>query len=243
MYSIKIIFLIGCIFSVASMVHGVCGFGFGLLSVGLLTIIIGPTIAVPIVGVASLANCLYLGWLLRREIMYREILLLTLLSLVFIPVGTLFLAGCDSRMVSMTLGIVIIFIVLLSLINRKYLRLFALPWFKWFAAISSGILSGAFNIPGPPFILYAYNCGWSVKKAIANLQFIFSVMAVVTIISLMLAGLLKVQTIVLGILYMPLIMVFTFAGARVSNRLSPGGIGVAINFVFILVGIILITHR
>ena len=240
MYSLETLLVIGCIFSFAAMVHGVCGFGFSLLSVGLLSLIIGPKCAVPLDLIAASANCFYLAWLLRKTIMFKEILVLVVLTVVFVPLGTLFLRNFDRTVIVRGIGVVTVLMAVISILQMKQLKIFASGYFKIASGVAGGLLGGAFGLPGPPLVLYAYNCGWPLRKAMANLQFVFSMMTFITVISFYYAGLLSIKIVITGFSYMPLVMMFTFFGSWVSKRLKVNYLIIIINFVLLGLGVTLL---
>jgi uncharacterized protein len=241
--TIGFLILIGCIFAAAALVQGVCGFGFSLLSIGLLSMFIDPKIAIPLDLLAASANCVYLAWLLRDSINFKETSMLVALSIFFVPAGTLFLRSCPKEPLMMILGAIIILVSLLSVFKLRQWPLFTSGVFKWFSGITSGLLGGAFNIPGPCLVLYAYNCGWPVRTSIANLQFIFSVMTVATIISFWWAGLLSKHVIIMGISYMPEIVLFTLLGTWFSRRIETRHLQIVINIAMVMMGLCLVIKR
>jgi len=236
MFDPTTIVLIGLVFSAAAVIHGLCGFGFSLFSVGVLSILIGPKLAIPLDLIVASANCCYLMWLLRKSIMFKETIVLIILTILFVPLGTLFLRQFDKAVIVRGIGAVIVTIALVSLLRMKHLKIFASTGYKWFAGAASGMLGGAFNLPGPPLILYAYNCGWPLRNAMANLQLIFSVMTVMIVLSFSAAGLLNLRIVGMGLAYMPLVIAFTFAGSWMSKRLQVKHLSVVINIVLLCLG-------
>jgi uncharacterized membrane protein YfcA len=134
------------------------------------------------------------------------------------------------------MGLVILVVSFMSLLELQHLRLFAARPFKWLAAVVAGLLGGAFDMPGPPLVLYAYNCDWPVRNAMANLQFVFAVLSPIIIISFGLSGLLNRVVVGWGIAYTPLVCLFTIIGSWISKRLSVRHLNAAINVFLVLLG-------
>jgi uncharacterized membrane protein YfcA len=241
MFESNVLIIVGIIFAMASVAQGLCGFGFSLMSVGALTVLLGPKTAVPLDLIAASANCFYLCYLLRDKIVYRDTMLLLVLSISCVPLGTLFLRDLNVGIVELCLGTVMIIVVCMSFADMQCSGVFSSGLFKWFAGVSGGMLGGAFNIPGPPLVLYAYNCGWPVRTAIANLQFLFSVMTVITLTSFYIAGLLNKSIIVYGLTYVPVVLVFTFLGAHISVKLSHNRINWIVNTILFILGVSLVV--
>ena len=139
MSDVLTIALVGLIFSIAAAIHGICGFGFSLISVGILSIVLGPKLAIPLDLVAASANCFYLAWLLRDSVRPKETITLIILTVLFVPAGTMFLRNFDRTIIVRSIGVVILAVSLLSLLKLEHLRLFASMPFKFFAGAASGI--------------------------------------------------------------------------------------------------------
>ena len=230
------IVFIGTIFSVAAVLHGLCGFGFSMLSVGLLSLLIGPKTAIPLDIVAASANCFYLAWLLRKEIILRETLLIIIISILFVPLGTFYLSKFNSTIIIRSLGTIILLVSLISVLKKEHSKIFSSKYFKYIAGALSGLLGGAFNIPGPPLVLYSYNSHWPLRNAMANLQLIFSVMTIVIVLSFSSADLFNLKIVTMGAAYIPLVAIFTFIGLRISKRLELKHLSIVINVFLLCLG-------
>ncbi|MHC4596931.1 MAG: TSUP family transporter [Planctomycetota bacterium] len=241
MTNVVTIVLVATVFSVAAAMHSLTGFGFSLISVGILSLLIGPKLAVPLVVIASAANCIYLMWLLRRDIMFKEVIALVVICALFTPVGSICLRHFNKTVIMRFMGLVILVVSFMSLLELQHLRLFAARPFKWLAAAVAGVLGGAFDMPGPPLVLYAYNCDWPVRNAMANLQFVFAVLSPIIIISFGLSGLLNRVVVGWGIAYTPLVCLFTIIGSWISKRLSIRHLNVVINVLLVLLAISLVV--
>lgn len=239
---VTIVIVVGVVFAAASVVHGVAGFGFSLLAVGILSAVIGPKIAVPLNAVAASVNCMYLAWLLRRSGLFKQAVTIILVAGVFVPVGAVFLSRMDRTIVVRALGVLVLTVPLISLFGVEKSAMFASRPGKWLGAAGCGLFGGAFNIPGPPIVLYAYNCGWPVRDAMATLQFIFSGVAVFTLSAFWWTGLLTSRIAVWGLAYVPLVLAFTLLGARLSKRLAVGQVRAVINVALVVLGIALIVR-
>ena len=125
MFEIWQLILIGLIFSTAAMVHGLCGFGFGMIAVGIMSMFIDPKIAIPLDLVVASSNCFYLMWRLRKSIMLRETLVLLILSTIAIPFGALYLRNINPGIVIRSLGAVIIIISAITVLKKSKLKIFS----------------------------------------------------------------------------------------------------------------------
>lgn len=79
--------LLTAIYIAASFIQGVTGFGFGLLSVPLVSLLFSPGDAVGMNAIVGTTNCVYAFVLLRKLVRYRQTVLLFFISAVFVPAG------------------------------------------------------------------------------------------------------------------------------------------------------------
>ena len=235
------IIFIGLVFSGASLVHGICGFGFSLISVGVLSMILGPRIAVPMDIIAASANCFYLTWLLRKDIMWKETLVLTAISIIFVPFGTMFVSHFDAGIVIRSLGMIIVFVSIISMVKKNRSSIFANHYPKWLAGAISGLLGGAFNTPGPPLVLYSFNSHWPIRNAMANLQLYFSLMVFVITFSFWWQNLLNWSIVGIGAMFTPIVILFTFVGSMLAKRLTVSRLAIIVNVAMLVLGVVLLV--
>lgn len=237
MDGIWVFIAVGLVFSVAALVHGVCGFGFSLLAISALSFLLkNPKVVIPLDLIAATFNCIYLAWIMRKHILFKEVAPLIAVALVCIPLGTLYLRRLDPSLIMRSLGIIIVLVAALSLMKSVHMKLFSSRYYRYIAGVSSGLLGGAFNIPGPPLVLYAYHCHWPTINAKANLQFIFSVMTITTYVSFAVAGLFTMKIVGWGLAYAPLVFAFTFAGSWLTHRLPAASLARIVNVLLIVMG-------
>lgn len=92
------------IFLVAGFMQGVIGFGFAMISVPLLMLVLPPPTAVGINLIAATVNTLLIFWTMRKRVQYRLVLRYILVCAATIPFGVFFLKHMDKRIVMITLG-------------------------------------------------------------------------------------------------------------------------------------------
>ena len=91
--------LIGLVFSMAALLQGFSGFGFSLLAVPILSLLVDPKTAVPFNAVASSITCIYLAWVMRKSVTIKPVIGLLLIILVSLPFGILFLRHFDREVI------------------------------------------------------------------------------------------------------------------------------------------------
>jgi uncharacterized membrane protein YfcA len=165
-------FAVALIIFLAALTQTVTGFGSALVSMALLTQILGIQVAAPLV--ALMAGTIELVLLVR----YRQALKLSAVwriavaSVVGIPLGLWALRSVSERVVLAVLGLVIIGYAVYALASPRLPEIKQPGWAFGFGFLA-GLLGGAYNVSGPPAILYGSSQRWSPAEFKSNLQGFF----------------------------------------------------------------------
>ena len=157
-----------------SVVQAVAGFGFALLAVPLMVVVIDLQSAVIISSfVGTLSNMLQ-SWQLRRNInrnMTRRFLLATAVGS---PVGLLLFVYANQSALKIVLGLSILFGVFV--LSRGLELQHVSSWLDWIMGILSGVLLMATSTNGPPlvFVLQARRIDPATFRATLNMVFLVS---------------------------------------------------------------------
>ncbi|MBT9317149.1 sulfite exporter TauE/SafE family protein [Leptothoe spongobia] len=171
---------IGLIVGLASLVQSLTGFGFALVAVSLLPVFMELQLAVTLVIAVGLIGNVVLWWYHRDSFEWSRIAHLAAGALVTIPVGVLGLRYVPEHLALQGLGVLVLLYVVYSWLQLSLPTLTGRPWAYAFGA-ASGVLTGAFNIGGPPIVIYA-NCNeWSPEQFKGNLPGVFCVLSSVAI--------------------------------------------------------------
>jgi uncharacterized membrane protein YfcA len=140
----------------AAIVRGFSGFGFSLLSITAISILIPPREIVPSIFLLEVAASLNLIPSIWREIDWRGITLLLLGYVVALPVGVYALANVPAPPMQIALGI---FVIIIGTVMLNGFRFEKMPSARAVIATgaSSGILNGAFGMGGPPVVLFYFS--------------------------------------------------------------------------------------
>jgi len=210
---------------VAGFVQGATGFGFGLLVMSVLPLLMDVHEAVPMVSVLGLVLCLAILWRYRKHADPRKFLPLLAGEAVGTPIGVLFLTSLDSRVVTGVLGA---FLVLyaggaLRALGRGPAagsrRLVSRRWGP-VAGLLGGVIGGALNTGGPPVIVYANARGWEPGAFKANLQVAFLFNTAIQLTLFAWRGLLTPRLLRLDLLGLPVMLAGILTGFWASSRLD-----------------------
>ena len=213
----------------ASFTQGATGFGFGLLAMSVLPHLLGVRVAVPVVAVLGLAVCLVVLWRWRRHVDGRKILPLLAGEVVGVPLGVFFLIEVDERIVTATLGTILLaYGAGRLLVEARQARTpdrgepGRRPGPGWgvLAGLFAGTIGGAFNTGGPPLILYATARRWSPAAFKANLSVVFLFNTVFQLTLLAARGALTPEIWRLDLIAFPAMAVGVGVGTVAAERLN-----------------------
>jgi len=173
------------------LVQSATGFGFALIAAPVATAALGPALGVPTVVVASLVvNTLTLAGERRRPaVIGRDALVLTLASLPGMAVGAAILANASADVLRVIVALVVAGSVV-AVVRGARPRQGERP-----SGAGAGLVSGALattsGINGPPLLLHLRRVGADPVQARDTLAIVFVGSGVLTLVSLALAGALR----------------------------------------------------
>lgn len=225
----------------ASLIQSVFGFGSALFAMPLLVMFISPSIATPMValisatiGVAMLAK----DW---RHINVQPVIHLIVSSAVGVPVGLLFLVHADIRLVKLILGLVIFFNSVFTLLASKKIKMQGKFWL-YASGFFSGVLGGAYNISGPPVVVYAINQKWSATTLVVSLQAYFLATGFIIIAGHWFSGFWTEKMFSLFSLCLPCSLLGVWAGKKIRNSFAPSMYERMVHILLALVGLLLFVQ-
>ena len=157
-----------------SVVQAVAGFGFALLAVPLMVVVIDLQSAVIISSfVGTLSNMLQ-SWQLRRNINRNMTRRFVLATAVGSPVGLLLFVYANQSALKIVLGLSILFGVFV--LSRGLELQHVSSWLDWIMGVLSGVLLMATSTNGPPlvFVLQARRIDPATFRATLNMVFLVS---------------------------------------------------------------------
>lgn len=105
----------------------------------------------------------------RQSFNLKEVIPIAICSFLAVPFGVIASDKIDDRLVLDALGFIIIFYVLYCWFTPRLPEVKASAW-GYFAGLTSGFFSGAYNSCGPPLIMYANSCQWNPEEFKSNIQ-------------------------------------------------------------------------
>lgn len=211
--------LLAIIVFLAALMQTLSGFGFALVVMPLLTLVLGLSTAVPLVSLIALT--LYAVNLLRyrQSLNLVELKRLALAAALGVPVGLWMVASVPETAVKFLLGFFLIIYALYSFFNPTLA--FAVPtgW-GYGVGFVSGCLGGAYNVPGPPVIVYGSLRQWPRDEFRAGLQALFLLQGLLVVFGHGLMGHLTTAVLTLYLVALPVLFLGIFIASRLDARIN-----------------------
>lgn len=165
----------------AAVTQSLTGFGLALIAMPLLTQALGVEIAAPMVALMTISTQITLLLRYRSELNFQTVWRLSATSLIGVPLGVYGLQRVDEQIGLLILGIIIIGYSIYALLNFELPEVEGPRWAYGFGFVA-GLLSGAFNTPGPAVVIYGNCRRWEPKTFKSNLQGFFLLNSTMVII-------------------------------------------------------------
>jgi hypothetical protein len=223
----------------ASFVQTLSGFGFALMVMPLITLVLGLRVAAPLVALTGLT--LYTINLLRhrRAFNLKEVLPMGLASALGVPVGIWVLASADENIVKQLLGLILVAYASYALARPRAPRLRSQGW-AYPAGFAAGCLGGAYNTPGPPAIVYGTLRRWPKDEFRAAMQALFLFTGLLVVASHVVARNVTADVVTLYLYVAPALVLGILAGSHVDRRVDGNRFRTLVNGMVLLLGVALL---
>lgn len=201
----------------AGCVQGILGFGFGIVAMGLLPLLLGLKGAVPVVATLALVVNSALLVRFRASFSLRDAAPLLGGALFGIPVGVLALRFWPSDILMILLGLFILLYVVWGLSNQE-----APPPMSRTAGgvfgLLAGVLGGAFSTAGPPAVVWVSSQTWSSQQIRATLVALFALGGSLQVSLLVHGGLVDLGTATVAVIATPAAGFGSLVGVKLGDR-------------------------
>ena len=229
------------IVAVASFVHGLAGFGIGLVSLAFLPFVMSPITAVVLMTIYTVIFSLGMLVPLRREVHIRALVLLGAGTVLGTPIGVWILAALPATVLTRLIGLALIVIVALEWLGFYPERLASRRWAVG-AGVVAGVAGGAVGTPGAPGLLYTASQGWSPRAVKATLQAFFLVNQSVILTGYWWAGLLTPEVGRAAVVFLAPAALALVLGVTLFNRIDQGRFRRIVFAVLFVSGVVLLLN-
>ena len=227
------------IFFIATTIRSTFGFGDALITMPLLTIILGIQTATPLFALVASTVALIIVLFSRQSIDFKAAWRLVIATVVGIPFGILLLKVAPEKIVIKALGVFLIVFGIYRLTRSELPRLTNGRWAYLFGFIA-GILGSAYNTNGPPIVIYGTMQRWNPERFRATLQGYFLPSGLVIIASHSLNHLWTLNVFRLYLLALPVVLIATLIGGKLNQLIPIQRFGRLLFTIFIFLGVLLL---
>lgn len=228
--------LIVAVIFFSSLVQSTFSFGGALIALPLLAFVIDVKVATPLMTLLSCsigAIVVLLNW---RDIHLRNAWRLIVSACCGIPFGILFLVRVDIKIVKFVLAITVIFFTLLNLLHTQKYQLKRLDYSLLFGFVS-GLFGGAYNISGPPVVLYGTLAQWSPATFRATLQSYAFFTNVFAIVGYAFSGTITLEVLTYYLVSLPIVAASIWLGGRLHQMIPGEQYAMYIRILLLLLGL------
>jgi uncharacterized protein len=161
------------VLALAGFAQGLTGFGFGLIAMGLLPLVVGLDEAQAVATLTGVVACVAMTGVALRHVQWSSVRHLWLSTILGVPLGYFVLTMFSPSVVIRLLGLAICLLVFFEIFVTRWYAVRLPDWSGWCIGLASGALSGAFNIGGPPLVAYVFDRPWSKEQQVATLSSVF----------------------------------------------------------------------
>ena len=224
----------------ASFVQTLTGFGFALMVMPLITLVLGLRTAAPLVALAGLT--LYTINLLRHRESFnlKEVLPMGAAAALGVPVGVWVLANADENLIKQLLGLILVAYASYALARPKAPRLRSRRW-AYPAGFAAGCLGGAYNTTGPPAIVYGSLRRWPTDEFRAAMQALFLLTGLLVVASHVVARHVTADVLTLCLYAAPALGLGILAGSRADRWVDGNRFRTLVNGMVLALGAALLV--
>jgi uncharacterized membrane protein YfcA len=231
--------LIIAVVLVAAFLQSLSGFGFAIIVMPLLTLLLGLRTAAPLVALAGLTVYTINLVRYRRAINAGEVLRLAAASVLGVLLGIWVLTAVNETLVERLLGLILAFYATYTLVRPSRAQPLSPRW-VYPAGFLAGCLGGAYNTPGPPVIVYGTLRKWPKDEFRAVLQALFFVNAVLVVASHAVTGHLTAQVLVFYLYALPALAAGILIGSRVDTKVDRDRFRTLVTVMILVLGLSLV---
>ena len=234
--------MIMAIFALSAFTFSFAGFGFALVAVPLLALILPVKAAVAIQFPLMYVVVLYHAWRFGRKVRWRQMAPLFIGAGLGLPLGVLSLSNFSEAAMKQILAGFIVLVVLNNYFNSDWrLRKFFVTskCLGGFLGVASGWFQGAFATGGPPAVLYVAASDLDPEIAKGLLGNYFAFLCTYLGILFLVNGMLTASIWMDSLKYSPAVVAGVLGGAAMARRVSTRGYRLIVDVLLVLTSVML----
>ncbi|MGF1490117.1 MAG: sulfite exporter TauE/SafE family protein [Prochloraceae cyanobacterium] len=196
----------------SSLIQGITGFGSALVAMPLFTFIFDIKTVAPLVALMTISVNLFLFVKLKKHYRHQKLIPLLIGAVPGILTGIFFLKYAPEYLLRIIMAIVLLSYSLYAL-TKPSIKISFPPNFSVLVGFCSGNLGGAFNMNGPPVLLWAAIEKWDKNEFRSILQAYFGISGLIVVTFHAISGLTTTTVLKYFLFAIPA----TFFGISIGN--------------------------
>jgi uncharacterized protein len=233
--------LIGVVIFLSSLLQGMFGFAFMLIALPLLSLFLTVKVTVPLLSLFLALIAGILTFQLRGEFSYRKIMPLIIGAVFGIPFGIYFLLASSEQLIRFTLGLVLIAYAAYCF-RRKAVHWQLPGWTGYLVGLFAGSLGGAFNITGPPVVIYLSMQTGSKLNIFASLNFFFFITSILVVLFHLAVGNVTIDIALTFLEFTPAMIIGLLAGRYLFSKIPEDKYRSSLYILLLVMGIMLVIQ-
>ena len=202
----------------AGFLQGCLGFGFGMISVPPLLMLLTAAEVIPMQIALSLFLTLPLAHRERHHLKPMLVGPLLIGAVIGLPAGMLVLYWFDGPYLKIAVGIILVFMAIAMLSGWSYYVKRQLP-ILFPVGFLSGVMATSFSMAGPPIILFLTNQDMEKSAFRGNILVYFTALGIISTIGYIIIGAFPPHLLKLMAIFFPTLMISGFMGAWASQHI------------------------
>jgi uncharacterized protein len=219
-------------------IQSLLGFGSALIAMPMLIAVLGPDEARPAFAILAQVAGLVFTYRYRHDWQWGDMWRALAAAVVGIPLGVLLADTVDQQSFMLILGLLLILYALYGLFGYKLPEL-GQRW-SYLFGIVSGFLHSAYNVGGPPLVMYCTSQDWTPRRFKGNMQVLFFFMGWFVIATHFIQGRITLPVLQNELLMIPAMLAAIWLGFRTDKYIKPLIFRKAVLILLILLGLSLI---
>ena len=203
----------------SSIIQGITSFGFSLVAVPLLGMLLPLKVVVPMLVLYSLVLNIIILYHIRSHANLKQIIILVIAGIIGTPFGAHILKVVDENILKVVIGVIVTISAFINLygikIKIKNEKLSYIP-----VGFVSGLMNGSASLGGPPLVLFLTNQGVEKQRFRANLTSYFLILNIFTIPTYFLGGQITPNVVSYTLYALPALIIGAFLGVRLGNKVD-----------------------
>lgn len=238
---LEILFLFTVCF-LGSMIQAVTGFGFAIVAMPLLTLILPFKTAATTVTVISFILACQMAYRLRANINIRIMVAPLITTVLGRTLGVYILQRFDAAVLSKALGVFLVLLAMWFVYANGKFRIKAKTSTGLMAGLISGIFGGSFNIGGPPIAVYYFSALESKEEYNSTTQATFALSIAYNLLLHIIYGNVSMQVLKFAAVGILAIILGSTIGIAIFCKINKGVMGKIIYSFIAVMGIMLFVR-